>query len=403
MGNEGSYKIVQAAVGDPSASGTSNTFIATISQDANGKITATKKTVAVTNSAPTLAWGTTSTIGTVAGTNLQVKMPANPNTDTKNTAGSTDTSSKIFLIGATSQAANPQTYSHDTAYVGTDGCLYSNSTKVSVEGHTHNYAGSSSAGGAATSANKLTTARTISLTGSVTGSGTFDGSGNLSIATTTNHTHNYAGSSSAGGAANSANKLATARTITLSGAVTGSASFDGSKNITITTSSSQQTLPYSSSTSQLFVTTTANQANYTLSNFVDNAVYHVYVNGFKIPSSEYTVSSSGVVTLANPPELANQEVEIVANYTSYVTTDSSINNSSYLNYYRQATAPSNTNALWLDTSTTTSSSSFTPKLYDGGKWNAIGGADTAVLDARYVKKSGDTVSGVIRSTYKSGT
>jgi hypothetical protein len=59
--------------------------------------------------------------------------------DTKNTAGSTDTSSKIFLIGATSQAANPQTYSHNTAYVGTDGCLYSNSTKVSVDGHTHSY------------------------------------------------------------------------------------------------------------------------------------------------------------------------------------------------------------------------------------------------------------------------
>ncbi len=50
--------------------------------------------------------------------------------DTKNTAGSTDSSSKLFLIGATSQAANPQTYSHDTAYVGTDGCLYSNSKKV---------------------------------------------------------------------------------------------------------------------------------------------------------------------------------------------------------------------------------------------------------------------------------
>ena len=50
--------------------------------------------------------------------------------DTKNTAGSTDTSSKIFLIGATSQAANPQTYSQDTAYVGTDGCLYSGGSKV---------------------------------------------------------------------------------------------------------------------------------------------------------------------------------------------------------------------------------------------------------------------------------
>ena len=49
--------------------------------------------------------------------------------DTKNTAGSTNSSSKLFLIGATSQAANPQTYSQDTAYVGTDGCLYSNSKK----------------------------------------------------------------------------------------------------------------------------------------------------------------------------------------------------------------------------------------------------------------------------------
>ena len=58
-------------------------------------------------------------------------VPSNADfNDTKNTAGSTDTSSKIFLIGATSQAANPQTYSQDTAYVGTDGCLYSGGTKV---------------------------------------------------------------------------------------------------------------------------------------------------------------------------------------------------------------------------------------------------------------------------------
>lgn len=98
LGNEGSYKIVQAAVADPSASGTSNTFIDTISQDTNGKITATKKTVAVTNSAPTLAWGTTSTIGTVAGTNLQVKMPANPNTDTKVTQTVTTSNAAYPLL-----------------------------------------------------------------------------------------------------------------------------------------------------------------------------------------------------------------------------------------------------------------------------------------------------------------
>ena len=54
------------------------------------------------------------------------------------------------------------------------------------------------------SASKWSTARTITLTGSVTGSVSIDGSANVSLATTTNHTHNYAGSSSAGGSANSA-------------------------------------------------------------------------------------------------------------------------------------------------------------------------------------------------------
>ena len=48
------------------------------------------------------------------------------------------------------------------------------------------------------------------------------------------HTHNYAGSSSAGGAANTAVKLQTARAITLAGDVTGTANFDGSAGITIT-------------------------------------------------------------------------------------------------------------------------------------------------------------------------
>ena len=40
-----SLKAVQAAVSDPSASGTSVAFIATISQNENGEITVTKKTV----------------------------------------------------------------------------------------------------------------------------------------------------------------------------------------------------------------------------------------------------------------------------------------------------------------------------------------------------------------------
>lgn len=50
--------------------------------------------------------------------------------DTKNTAGATDTSSKIYLVGSTAQSANPQTYTHDTAYVDIDGSVYSGSSKT---------------------------------------------------------------------------------------------------------------------------------------------------------------------------------------------------------------------------------------------------------------------------------
>ena len=78
----------------------------------------------------------TDTLTLVAGSNVVLTTDATNDkitiatTNTENTAGSTNTSSKIFLVGATSQAASPQTYSHDTVYVGTDGCLYSNSTRV---------------------------------------------------------------------------------------------------------------------------------------------------------------------------------------------------------------------------------------------------------------------------------
>lgn len=51
-------------------------------------------------------------------------------TDTKNSAGASDTSEKIFLVGTTAQAGAATTYSHDTAYVGEDGCLYSGDEKV---------------------------------------------------------------------------------------------------------------------------------------------------------------------------------------------------------------------------------------------------------------------------------
>ena len=63
-------------------------------------------------------------------------------TDTKNTTGTTNkTGTKMFLAAATSQATNPVTYSNSKCYIGTDNCLYSGGSKVSVNGHTHSYAG----------------------------------------------------------------------------------------------------------------------------------------------------------------------------------------------------------------------------------------------------------------------
>ena len=58
-------------------------------------------------------------------------------TDNDKKTSSGNTSSKIFLVGATSQSSSGlTTYSHDTAYVGTDGRVYSDS-KPTITGATN--------------------------------------------------------------------------------------------------------------------------------------------------------------------------------------------------------------------------------------------------------------------------
>lgn len=112
----------------------SHTHSSYVNQNAFSNVTVGSTTISADTATDTLtlAAGSNITI-TPDATNDKITISSTntgTNTDTKNTAGSTNSSSKLFLIGATSQAANPQTYSHDTAYVGTDGCLYSNSSKV---------------------------------------------------------------------------------------------------------------------------------------------------------------------------------------------------------------------------------------------------------------------------------
>lgn len=108
---------------------------------------------------------------------------------------------------------------------------------AATSGHTHNYAGSSSAGGTATEAAKTT--GTLTIQGNGTAINTFNGSANKTInitpsnigAATSGHTHNYAGSSSAGGAATSANKVNSS--LTIQGNGTALATFDGSSAKTV--------------------------------------------------------------------------------------------------------------------------------------------------------------------------
>lgn len=84
-------------------------------------------TVASGSTQTAAGWGDEITVGTVQGVDLKFLMPANPNV--QNTAGATASAEKLFLIGAQTQTASPQTYSNSKAYIQND-CVYSDNSKV---------------------------------------------------------------------------------------------------------------------------------------------------------------------------------------------------------------------------------------------------------------------------------
>ena len=112
---------------------------------------------------------------------------------------------------------------------------------------------------------------TIQLNG--TTNATYDGSNAKTVnitpssigAALSSHTHNYAGASSSGGSATSALKLSTARTIELNGLSSGSVSFDGSNNATITNWGYGWSKTVTSSTADkpyIRIATTESKSNY---------------------------------------------------------------------------------------------------------------------------------------------
>jgi len=168
------------------------------------------------------------------------------------------------LVGDTTIAADAETATVELE-AGTNIVLTADATNkkvtIAVSGQVANAAAADTAtvctGNAAT-ATQLATARTLSFTGDATGSLTFDGSSDESAELTLSSSGVTAGTYQSvtvdakgrvtdgtnptsldidiTGNAATATKLATARTIALTGAVTGSGTFDGSGDLSITTS-----------------------------------------------------------------------------------------------------------------------------------------------------------------------
>ena len=65
-------------------------------------------------------------------TTTTVKIPASDNSDTKNTAGASATTTKIFLVGTTAQSTSAQTYSNTAVYT-TNGALSAKTLGVNAD------------------------------------------------------------------------------------------------------------------------------------------------------------------------------------------------------------------------------------------------------------------------------
>lgn len=147
---------------------------------------------------------TTAEINYVDGvtSNIQTQLDAKQATITggaSTIASSNLTASRALVSNSSGKVAVSAVTSTELGYLdGVTSAIQSQLDSKAASSHTHNYAGSSSAGGSATSAEKLATARTISLTGDVAGSVSFDGSGDASISTSVTSMHGVTASSDDG-------------------------------------------------------------------------------------------------------------------------------------------------------------------------------------------------------------
>lgn len=119
------------SIDTPSTTTTATTLLTRVKIDSSGHVTDTSAfNGSVGNSTTPIYFK--AGVPTKLSYTIAKSVPSNAVfTDTTNTAGSTASTSKLFIIGAESQGDNPQTYSNASVYI--DGsCLYSNSKKVAT-------------------------------------------------------------------------------------------------------------------------------------------------------------------------------------------------------------------------------------------------------------------------------
>lgn len=120
---------VDSALSSTSTNPVQNKVVNTAINNLNTLVGDTSVSTQITNGTKGFVKGLSVSGQTVTYTKGDGSTGAITTQDTKNTAGSTDTSSKIYLLGATSQAANPQTYSDNEVYA-TSGVLTTKKIQV---------------------------------------------------------------------------------------------------------------------------------------------------------------------------------------------------------------------------------------------------------------------------------
>ncbi len=254
----------------------------------------------------------------------------------------------------------------------------------------HTYINGETFSGISSRAKKLTTARTITLTGSVTGSVSFDGSANVSLATTTNHTHTFASltgkpTTLAGYGITDAVTISTAQTIT--GKKTFSTGIIAKQNNDFIVSNNEfNFVPSGYSADVLFNYRTAGGTNGAIGKYT----FHDGKTGYAGIYASRIIKHGGTVSqflMADGSVATKKTLGAVdsSGWVNAATDDLKVPTMSFIAYWNGRYDSSKSNLQYCDR----------------GRFGDIVTQSLSGLDSRYVNASGDTMTGKLTISHAS--